>query len=293
MVVLNNNQISVKVDELGAELASVVLNETGNQYLWQGDEQYWANRSPLLFPIVGRLNDHQYQYDGKLYGMGIHGFARNMHFSVEQQRNEAATFVLSSNGQTKEIYPFDFVLRVNYLLEGKTVRIEAEVEHTGTSTMYFSIGFHPGFDFGLMNPGSGIDDYYLKFDARKSMADRVGIAKGYRSGTVSNGAFEEGLQPLSAENFSNDAIVIKNFSSKHVTLASDTYPHGVTMSIDGFPYLGIWTTYVRHPLFVCIEPWHGVGSKLGDNPDRLIEKEGIIALGPKGSFSCSTSITLF
>lgn len=107
MVVLNNNQISVKVDELGAELASVVLNETGNQYLWQGDEQYWANRSPLLFPIVGRLNDHQYQYDGKLYGMGIHGFARNMHFSVEQQRNEAATFVLSSNGQTKEIYPFD------------------------------------------------------------------------------------------------------------------------------------------------------------------------------------------
>ena len=47
----------------------------GQEYLWNGDETYWADRSPLLFPYVGRFTDGKYKIGEKEYEMGIHGFA--------------------------------------------------------------------------------------------------------------------------------------------------------------------------------------------------------------------------
>ena len=62
---LKNDRMTVTVNSRGAELWSLVRD--GNEYLWQGDERYWSDRAPVLFPICGRLYDGKYRYAGKEY----------------------------------------------------------------------------------------------------------------------------------------------------------------------------------------------------------------------------------
>ena len=62
---ISNEYISITVSDLGAELQSIV--KEGQEYLWNGDAKYWPERSPLLFPFVGRFTNGKYLLDGKEY----------------------------------------------------------------------------------------------------------------------------------------------------------------------------------------------------------------------------------
>ena len=68
--------LQIKVNEKGAELASIQLN--GREYLWWGDAAYWNRQAPILFPNVGKVFDNTFRVNGKAYHMGQHGFARDV-----------------------------------------------------------------------------------------------------------------------------------------------------------------------------------------------------------------------
>lgn len=72
------------------------------EYLWNGDPKHWKRHAPLLFPIVGRLQDDQYQYDGTIYKMYQHGFARDSNFEIESQSDTQAVFLLRPNATIKK-----------------------------------------------------------------------------------------------------------------------------------------------------------------------------------------------
>ena len=78
METISNSVLTVGISEHGAELQSIRKN--GKEYLWQGDARFWGRRSPLLFPIVGRMWEDTYRYAGNSYRMGQHGFARDTDF---------------------------------------------------------------------------------------------------------------------------------------------------------------------------------------------------------------------
>ncbi len=46
MIYISNNQLTVTINEKGAELQSVQLN--GLEYLWQADGKYWGKHSPIV-----------------------------------------------------------------------------------------------------------------------------------------------------------------------------------------------------------------------------------------------------
>ena len=81
--------------------------------------------------------------------------------------------------------------------------------------------------------------------------------------------------------------MIENFKSKYLTLQSTKSNHSVKVSIEGFPYLGIWAK--PGAPFVCIEPWFGLSDSTTAS-GVIAEKKGIILLGPQKEFSCSFSI---
>ena len=49
-VTLKNGALTARIESKGAELLSLVKNET--EYMWQKDPAFWGKTSPVLFPML-------------------------------------------------------------------------------------------------------------------------------------------------------------------------------------------------------------------------------------------------
>ncbi len=122
IVTISNAQLSATINTLGAELLTLVKNN--KNYIWKVDETYWNKTSPVLFPIVGRLQNDSYKLNGKSYHLPRHGFARNMEFSFDKKSDSQVIFELNETEETKANYPFDFKLLMAYTLIDNELVIE-------------------------------------------------------------------------------------------------------------------------------------------------------------------------
>ena len=84
---------------------------------------------------------------GTQYPTSQHGFARDSKFCCVKAGTEEAEFLLCSNEETKEVYPYDFELYISYRLEGKKIHVDWKVKNPSEETIYFTIGAHPAFMF--------------------------------------------------------------------------------------------------------------------------------------------------
>ena len=57
---LENDQISVKVKQLGAELCSYFDKENSREIIWSGNTEFWGRHAPILFPIIGKVENNTY-----------------------------------------------------------------------------------------------------------------------------------------------------------------------------------------------------------------------------------------
>lgn len=284
---LENENISIAVNTLGAELSSLIHKSTGTQYLWQGDPQYWSGQAPLLFPIVGGLRDDRYQYGNKTYTLPKHGFARRKKFEFKGGKAERLSFLLRSDHETRSVYPFDFELWIDYSLDGYTVHTQASVTNTSEEKdMFFSFGFHPAFNVPL-SQDTGFEDYFLCFN-------KDSTARSYRlkDALVSDEntiAFTEGRLELSHRLFENDALIFRGLQSDEIILQSRLTDRMLKFNFENFPYFGIWTK--PGAPFICLEPWHGIADHISHD-GRLETKEGIIRLDPRSEWSCGYSVNI-
>ena len=51
MIKLENNDLTVEIAELGAQLHSIRRNDNQIEYLWQGDPASWKTSSTNSFPF--------------------------------------------------------------------------------------------------------------------------------------------------------------------------------------------------------------------------------------------------
>lgn len=160
MIQISNEKLTVLVSPQGAELQSIVRNDTGLEYLWSGDPAFWGKKSPVLFPIVGGLKDNTYQYRGDHYTLGRHGFAREQLFAVTEQGAEHVSLRLSDNEATRKAYPFRFDFTIQYLLQDDQLQVTYQVLNRDDKTLFFSVGAHPAFKLPLV-PDTTYEDYYL------------------------------------------------------------------------------------------------------------------------------------
>ena len=166
MVTIKNDQLIVDISLEGAEMTSIRNAQTGEEYLWQGDDKYWGRQAPVLFPIVGRLIDNQYQYNGKTYTMNQHGFARDMTFTEQMVTSNSATFYLKSSPETLEKYPFEFSFQITYILHENQITVSYEILNPSNETIYYSVGGHPAFNVSQIVNEKGNDEFdqvYLAF----------------------------------------------------------------------------------------------------------------------------------
>ena len=51
---IENEYLTAQIDDMGAQLHSLVTKDDGFEYLWQGNPDVWYGQAPVLFPVIGR-----------------------------------------------------------------------------------------------------------------------------------------------------------------------------------------------------------------------------------------------
>ncbi len=270
---LENKCFSALISSRGAELKSLVEKETGTEYIWNGDPVWWTGSAPVLFPIVGRLKNSEYIYEGKTYSLPQHGMARTSQFSVSQTNREEAVFTLESCENSRKMYPFDFTLIVTFRMEPSGLSIQYDVINRNKKNMFFSIGSHPAFNIPFA--GGVLEDYYVQFSEDENIP-RYKIEDGLITDKTGQILSENGKIPLNETLFDEDALVFKNPLSTEFYIKNINNTKAIRVSTGSIPYLGIWAKPGRAP-FLCIEPWYGLADR-SDTDKDFEHKEGVVCL---------------
>ncbi len=287
---IQNSQMRVTIDSLGAQLMSITAAD-GTEYLWGGDEAYWRNRAPNLFPYVGRLTEGRCTYGGKSYEMTRHGFANRTQFSALESGADHITLHMEDSGETRAVYPFAFAFDLVYALSGNTLSVTYRVTNRDGKEMYFGLGAHPGFRVPL-EPGKAFTDYRLTF-AQPCQPWQVLMSDDYLiNGQEAPYPLEGGRSmPLRHDLFDHDAIILKNMD-RTVTLSAGEGSRGVTVSYPRMRYLGVWHKPESDAPYVCLEPWLSLPSRHGVVED-LSQQNDLMALCPGETYENRWTVTIF
>ncbi len=271
-VKLENEFLCVEIAEMGAEVTRIYDKTEDNEILWEGNPVYWKRHSPVLFPNVGKTYKNRVLINGTQYPTSQHGFARDNVFTCIEAANEKASFMFRSSEETKEVYPFDFELHINYKLNKKELTVEWQVKNCGDETMYFTIGGHPAFRFA--KPEETKADYVLKIPGKEKLEYvLIDISCGCANvDEVHTLQLSEETYPLSDELFAKDALVVDNGQIEEAWLCHKDGTPYVGVRSAGFPNYGIWS--VEGAPFVCLEPWMGRCDNVGFNAE-LSEKPNV------------------
>lgn len=270
---IENEFLTAQINDFGAQLHSLQSKADGYEYIWQGDPAVWYGQAPVLFPIIGRLLDDKYRYNGMEYTMQKHGFARKKPFEVVSCERNEAIFVLRSDADTRACYPFDFELYVKFSLLGRTLRAIHTVVNQTQGEMYFSLGGHPGFNCAIGDR--------LEFDKNETLDTETIDGDSLRLPDKTPVLRDESSITITEHIFDRDALILSGIRSKAVTLRKADHAHEVRFTFGDVPYLGIWAK--PGAPYVCIEPWCGVNDDRRARAD-ISEKDAIQRLPEGGVF---------
>ena len=286
---LENDFAKASFNSKGAELCSFINKANNKEYIWQADPAFWPRHAPILFPIVGRLKNDTYSYEGKNFELSQHGFARDLEFEKGDAREDEVKFSLQWDTKTLQHYPFKFKLIIGYKLENETLTVSYEVLNEDDKTILFSIGAHPAFNCPLLETEK-FEDYVLEFEKVEKL-ERYLVTGGLFDGEKEEIKLTQHELGLDYRLFQKDALVFKYPELDQVILRSTKSKHGVRMNFPSFPYLGIWTKAPGAP-FLCIEPWFGLADSV-ESDGVLLHKEGVIALEQGKKFETAYTIEIF
>ncbi|MFC4293618.1 aldose 1-epimerase family protein [Novosphingobium tardum] len=286
-VTIRSDGLTAQLNPIGAELWSL-RDQRGDEWMTDADPAYWTGHAPLLFPIVGALNGGVYRTGGERYAMPKHGFARTSTFEVVRAEPGRATFRLADDARIREVYPFAFVLDVDYALAGMVLTVTATVANPGSVALPFSFGFHPAFAWPLPG-GAAKDAHRVTFErpephpiSRLDPASGLLLPEGEYSPVEGDTLFPEA--PL----FEADALIWDRLNSRAVRFGA---PGGgaVEFAFPDMPTLGIWQK--PGAAYLCIEPWQGIADPVGFAGD-ISAKPGIVLLSPGAERSFRLDIAI-
>lgn len=259
---IKKGNITAKINYLGAELCS--LKKDGEEYIWGGNPNVWANQAPILFPVCGALKDDKFVFYGKEYNLTKHGFAKQEKFRLSDKTEDYVSFVLSDNVKTLEKYPFKFDFYANFYITDNGLKVEYKIVNKDKKSIYFAVGAHEGYAI------DNIENYKLVFKKDEQLKT-FEIEGGLLTGKSTVERYNVNEIVLNYDYFKVDAIIFDNVNSKEVSLININSGSGVRVSYNDFNHLLIWTK--PNAKFVCIEPWSAMpdlidcNNKIEDKPD--------------------------
>ncbi len=271
MIDLRNQNITLRVNPLGAQMEALAVY--GKPLLWEKDPAVWNGTAPVLFPICGRLAEGRYLLDGASYELPIHGFARNMLFTVAKRTETEAVFSLSDSAETRAVYPFAFRFDIAFSLLENGVEIAYTVHNPGARPLPFATGGH----YGFTAPG-GVDRYKIVFDRPLSLAREV-LAAGLLTGGREPVPCEGDTLYMDYSMCDNDSYVFVGQDSRACALMPRKGAGKILLEYPDTPHLLLWTQPGAE--YLCIEPWTGCPD--GQTPTDLYKKKEMRLVPPGGT----------
>lgn len=282
---INNKNITIKVNEKGAELKSFNCND--KEYIWYSDPKFWSRSAPFLFPIVGSIKDKKTKINGKEYYLSQHGFLRDQMFTLVDEKNNYLKFENTYDENTLKLYPFKYKATIEYEIDNNSVKTTITITNIGDDVMPFNIGGHPAFNVPLYD-NENFNDYKIVFTNEETFSSPKVCEGGLLDFNTPVYSLTNAKEiKLEKDIFTIDTILIPNVKSKTIKLVNKDNK-GVEFTYDNFTTLAIWTPYNEAP-FICLEPWKGYNDKVDTNGDYLTKDE-LVYLNKNESFVCSYKI---
>ncbi|MFM9977488.1 MAG: aldose 1-epimerase family protein [Sphingomonadaceae bacterium] len=285
-IVIRSDALVAEIAPVGAELQSLTTAQ-GHELMSSGDPAFWTGRAPLLFPIVGRLNEDALRLGDRVFSLEKHGFARRALFDVIATTENAATFRLTDDAASRAHYPFAFALDAAFALEGATLTMDVTVTNTGDDVLPFSVGYHPAFAWPLPFGGERADHVVVfASDEPASLCqlDKDGMIVSAPRATPVVG----NTLALGDHLFEADALIWKTLASRRLRYGPPAGP-ALDISFPDTDWLGIWTK--PGAAFLCIEPWAGSADD-ADYSGDFRDKPGVLALAPGTSRAFRMNVSL-
>lgn len=288
--IIENEEIRVEAESLGAELKSMQDKKTKVDYMWCADPKYYQRTSPNLFPIVGGLRDKKYRYAGREYEMGQHGFVRDMEWSAEKKSGCELSFFVEANEETLRVYPFRFAIEIAYALSGRALKITWKITNRDTKKMYYSFGGHPCFTCPIHGEA---DKTGYGYDFHKE-----GNLKFYRN-DGETGLFLRKEHTMELENgrirftpdfFDTSTYILTENETQQISLFDPQGNNYVTVSFDA-PMVGLWSAEGKNAPYAAIEPWYGRCDDI-DFTGTIEERAGEMELEAGETFASTYEITV-
>lgn len=279
-ITITNDLFSAEIASFGAELHSLKNKATGEEYIWQRDPAIWECSAPILFPVVGRMKNSSYCFEGKTYPMPLHGFAWTSDFECTEHGQDYAVFILKDSPETWKNYPFSFELQVKFRLSKKGLSVGYTVINPADKPLWFTLGSHPAFALR-----STPENYKLQF-AQKETLDLYGIRGDLLEKVRTNYLENESTIPLHKDLFNEDALVFLNIASDSIRLEAND-GSGITLETGGAPHVGFWAK--PGAPYVCIEPWYSV-DETADHTGELNKRPGMMSLDPMETWQTGYSV---
>ena len=269
-ITIKNESVSATISQQAAEVISFKRLDNNIETIWCRDPAFWFNCNPLLFPYTGPLVDGKYEYNGKTYELGQHGFARRAVFTFEECDETSVSLSLTYDEETLKVYPFRFRINVNYRLDGYKLILSYKVTNLDEVNLPFEIGFHPAFNCPL-TADRQYSDYRIEFEVPEKLA-------------------VEGHEIPDGISFPVDKYLVRGSFFYHDNQIKSKWAqmtdgeHTVRVGKEGFTTIGFWKKQEDAP-FICIEPW---------SPENDLEKccffrkdTPVNLLPPNEEFECS------
>lgn len=287
---IENESMKVEVESYGAELKSLYGKETGIEYMWCANPEYYGRTAPNLFPFAGTLKNGEYTYKNQTYKMKSHGFARDMEWAVKKESDTQLTCTLVSDEKTRQKYPFDYTLTLIYTIAGRRLKITWKVQNDSNETMYFSLGFHPCFSCPVHGEDSK-EGYSVDLHMKENAVCRdVDFETGLAQGTTTELAVTDGAVRITKELFAGGSFIIEDNQTHKVSLKDRSGQDYLTVHFEA-PLVVLWSYERKDSPFVAIEPWYGC-CDFADASGRLEERKWGNEIGGNEEFSCMYEIEI-
>jgi galactose mutarotase-like enzyme len=232
---------------------------------------------PVLFPLVGnnRAGDkeHHYDWNGNLFKMPQHGFARRSKWAVREQSATSVTMELTETEASRADYPFAFRFCLTYRLNQGRLRWEQVIENRSDVPLPFSTGFHPYFAVPL-TARSQREACFVEIPEAKRL--------------VPVGRYERfTAEPFLAQNWSVDKDVagtmfLTELKKQELILIDPVSELEVVFNFEEAPrhrFVAVWSKATSEP-FYCLEPW----TALPNSFSRQSKDHELILLEPQKTF---------